>query len=288
MSKPAETQVDVGKLTTGAIQTGVGVLTGNPISSLGGVATTVSAFGTNRGQSAPGGGNYGGFYGGQPAGGLLEGAPEFGNDITGIGTGDYDNPEGNPGSVIAVPTAAPPPPPKPEPEPDGGHGGGIGTPDIPDIPEPPEIPLPPKAPRFPNPNDLSGGGPSVQKTVDIIDDAQKYGRQSTIVSGIEDDESLGDVDVPGLTPAAGRSVSAAQTPSPLETSVVQEFDELEAETLRSGARGPIEPSKTPTPSGYTLVRSYSTMPYDVLQAKDGSLWLRNRQTGEIVSDNAFN
>lgn len=223
----------------------------------------------------------------------------------------------------------------------GGSGVGGGLPDLPDLPKPPNIPLPAAPPAHPNPNEIIGSeGPAMNETQRILEDARRFGRQSTILTGggagLPD---LGPVGVPGLS-GGSRSVAPIDT-NPAQTAAregtrptgnrfqnttIKAFDQIEAQREQQGAlqvpRQPLEDpvatsgvlgegpqgARTPDsgrvapespargdrrdtisigtslPSGWTFVKAYKFIPYDVVKDPEGRMWIRDINSGIGYAD----
>jgi hypothetical protein len=211
-----------------------------------------------------------------------------------------DHPENAP---MLTPPAEPAPAPAPEEggeegDGGGGDGGDTGIPKPPALPPVPNIPMPPGIPTE------TGEGPATDSTRDVIKRAQQFGRDSTLLTGAEG-SGFGDTQVPGATPPGGPSRSGTLTPTPATregtrvprvSQMLDRQDRANQDTARTEipAQGPPgAPSDTGTqsgpdvPSGYTLVRDYSTLPYQLIRDQNGNLWIRNTTTGDVVPDMAL-
>jgi hypothetical protein len=181
---------------------------------------------------------------------------------------------------------------------EGGGGAGGDLPDLPTLPEPPDIPAPDEPPEFPNPNKLIGGGPAMDETRRIIEDARRFGRQSTILTGGgEGLTDVGEVDVPALTGESPQGTPVTPGKAPAATregtrpsgnrfagTVTKEFDLIESQNLKNGSTETAPPSSLALPDGWSLIKSYTTIPYDVVRDPSGKHYIRDTRTGEMTGD----
>ncbi|MGH7359596.1 MAG: hypothetical protein ACREJR_12345 [Candidatus Rokuibacteriota bacterium] len=314
-----------GQFARGAGKAAVGLLgvaSGTPAGIIGGGASVVAgvrdisnSIGPVPGAASVSGGNTGIHDGKGRSEGLID--ADFGP-----GPNDPD-PEG--GDGVGTGVLAPAPSAEPVEDVDGAADGGHGGPSLPTLPPPPSVPAVPAPPKFPNPNNVTGGGPGMRATRERIEDARKFGRQSTLLTGGEGLPDLGPVAQPGLTaptePLPAQPTAAGDGPSregtrlgrgngaggrdrgpdvereerePRRFDLKAEFDQIEASNVKQGTTGASsvssEASSTRSPDlpdGWSLERPYATIPFDVVRDPNGKLWIRDRRTGELAENHSF-
>ena len=254
-TRPASIRVSPSAALEGGAQILFGGATLNPLGVLSGIRTIAKGTTSNAGQvdpntvttEDPAGQVYGGFYGGQPP--AREAPPR---DSEPGRRGEIDPTTGMP---IAGPVGPGGPGTNARTIVDAvrdfiaggtGGGGGEGPPALPPFPH---IPLPAPPPRF------GAGGPATDSTKDILRRAQRYGRDSTLLTGAEG-VPYGPTGATGLLAGGG----AAQAPATLTPSAATRegtrrstvTDLLNRQDQQNQERGinetPAPPSIPPPPS----------------------------------------
>jgi hypothetical protein len=312
------TRPGAGTLLGGVLETVTGVATGNPVAigkgliDIGrggyGLLSGGATLGNERTDSSNGIDPFGGF-GGNPQTGAREGYGE--GDLIDTFSGDRTHGgelDGVDSFAPALGGPAQPEPAEPTPAGEGGEGEGGGGDDsgLPPPPAPiapPPIPAPQPPPSMPNPNNLDN--PGIRETVDLIDQARRFGRQSTLITGGLTEQG----EAPSLGGAGSRSRPGASEPQAATRegtrpagarsgqTLSERFNEIERENAATppppGAPEPPEVRDTlpnivdnigNLPSGWTVTHQYQTIPYQVVKDPQGRTWVRSLLTGELVED----
>jgi hypothetical protein len=173
---------------------------------------------------------------------------------------------------------------------DGGAGGDFSLPGLPTLPEPPAINPPAPTPTF------GAGGEATDSTKAIIDRAQKFGREGTILTGGAGLPSYGETVAPGLAGTEATALQSKVAPGPAGregqrrpsiSDVFARLDHAQAQpvTADGSAQATSEgPGTVALPEGYTVVQEFSTIPWQIVKNADGTQFLRNLATGELVLD----